>query len=640
MVALDARLGTEGGVARFGMDDGYLCGPPALVWLAVVDFARDLREATGCEMQFNKMKGFSEAGEAAFVGAPAGVERGQDEAGNYGVQVFNIPFGDPEFVAADMRRRGTEVDGIHQLYAQKLHLLDPALLWCFAQLSLQHRPIYWLRNMPPAEVVEYCAIVDKALLRTASSALGFQLPEGSLAQRRLRLPASLKGGGLRSAAATSPAAYLGALGELLPSFVNHYGREGESVPGVYHQHLGGVIGEASFHAGGGGYETFVESGLRVAASMLKAHLELRHVVQHLPGVHLLSQPLAGMVATACRQKSFTALLDDVEGQAVSQAFLAQRFHATLPHLHREAVLFQQLDSFSSAWVTAVPAGDVQCTAQEFREVGAAYFLQPSPSLAGRVGLTIRLPGAPLCDPFGDKLSAAALTGVGPGTWYGQHDACKTALHQAAVTAGVCSKMEVAGLFNHLLPLAADGTNRLMAAIPDVVAYMPLPPGGAGGLVVGEGATVGHLGEVKTLHYSSANYDTGRKAVDRRARKVAADRDRTLRGLDERYFQAPEGAVGPLRQWLSGFPFYQFVFGCVGEASEDVGHFLDHLAAHGANRYGVQIGAFSREIARAALGRMLRRRVALVALRARAAFLLGRLEHVGPMVQGLGGDGAA
>jgi hypothetical protein len=160
------------------------------------------------------------------------------------------------------------------------------------------------------------------------------------------------------------------------------------------------------------------------------------------------------------------------------------------------------------------------------------------------------------------------------------------------------------------------------------------------LVVGEGATVGHLGEVKTLHYSSANYNTGRKAVDRRARKVAADRDRTLRGLDERYFQAPEGAVGPLRQWLSGFPFYQFVFGCVGEASEDVGHFLDHLAAHGANRYGVQIGAFSREIARAALGRMLRRRVALVALRARAAFLLGRLEHVGPMVQGLGGDGAA
>jgi hypothetical protein len=562
--------------------------------------------------------------------------------GNHGIQVFNIPFGDPGFVAADMRRRGMEVDGIHQLYAQKLHLLDPALLWCFAQLSLQHRSTYWLRNMPPAQVGEYCAIVDAALLRTAASALGFQPQEGSLALRRLRLPASLKGGGLRSAAATSPAAYLGALGEVLPTFVDHFGREGASIPGVYHHQLGDVIGEASFQSGGSGYGTFVGSGLRVAASMLAAHMELRGNVERLQGVHLLSSPLDRLDASACRQRAFTALLDAVEGEAVSRAFLAQRFDALEPHRHREAVLFQQLDSFSSAWVTAVPGGDgaVQCTAQEFREVGAAYFLQPSPSLAGRVGLVIRLPGAPDCDAYGDALSAASLPGCGPGTWSGQHNACQSAMHQAAVRARVCTQMEVVGLFNHLLPLAEDGTNHLKAIIPDVVAYMPLPPGGAGGLLVGEGAVVGHLGEVKTLHYSRVNYTTGGKAVERRAKKVGAERTRNLRKLEAQHFQTPAGAVGPLQQFLSGFPFYHFVFGCVGEASADVGHYLDHLAAHGADRYGTEIGAFSREVAQARLGRLLRRQVALVALRARAALLLGRLVHVGPMVQELGGDRAA
>jgi hypothetical protein len=47
-----------------------------------------------------------------------------------------------------------------------------------------------------------------------------------------------------------------------------------------------------------------------------------------------------------------------------------------------------------------------------------------------------------------------------GSWSWQHDTCKLAMHQAAVTAGLHSKVEVAGLFAAMVPVVADGSDRL------------------------------------------------------------------------------------------------------------------------------------------------------------------------------------
>ena len=105
--------------------------------------------------------------------------------------------------------------------------------------------------------------------------------------------------------------------------------------------------------------------------MQATHLELQHLVAGMQGTHLLSAPLAAMDFQACRQKSLTALCDARETERVTTIFRGLRFRHEIPGGHREAVLWEQLDSFSSAWVTA--SGEDRFTPSQFREMAAIYF---------------------------------------------------------------------------------------------------------------------------------------------------------------------------------------------------------------------------------------------------------------------------
>ncbi len=42
------------------MDDGYLVGPPEIVFEVLAEFTRDLKKDTGCELNINKCKMYSE----------------------------------------------------------------------------------------------------------------------------------------------------------------------------------------------------------------------------------------------------------------------------------------------------------------------------------------------------------------------------------------------------------------------------------------------------------------------------------------------------------------------------------------------------------------------------------------------------
>ena len=627
VMALDAELSAHGGCARFGADDGILVGPPEVVWRAFAKFVADLEEATGCVCQLPKCVGYSPAGPEAFVGAPAGIRRGQVGA-HYGIDVFGVPLGDPGYVAAAMRKRGEEVDGIHRLYVTKLHL-RPALLWCMLQHSLQHRPMFFLRNMPPRQVDVYCRTVDAAMHRSAEAALALALPRDSLAGRRLYLPARERGGGLRSAASIAAAAYLSAFGEVLPTFVDHRNPEGDFVPGVYHSQLGAIIGQASFAPGGTRFVTFLATCLPSALALQSSHLELHLGTQELGGAHLIDGPLSALDPDGCRQKAISALLDAVRVRRLNAAFLLAS--------PRESVLWRQLDAFSSAWVTAIPSEGLGCTTAQFREIAAAYFFQRSPALVGRAGSRILLAGearqAVVCDPFGDALTCASIPGF-EGGWVQQHNVCKMAVYEAAVFAGVPANVEVEGLFRHLLPLCADGRDRLRGVVPDVMALLPQPASPE--LPEGEGVTQRHLAEVKTLHYSPRLYPLGlqQRAVDARAALVSSQLATSLHRLDCVVHGVAEGSLGPLQQYATSFPYHALVFGHVGEASKGVSAFLRLLAHQGADAYGREVGALTAEAASAALYRVLQSRVAMAAWRARADVLLQRLHFVacpGPRV---------
>jgi hypothetical protein len=55
----DGKMAAFGGCARFGIDDGYMVGPPAVVFKVLADFAASMKTECGCELNMNKCKMFS-----------------------------------------------------------------------------------------------------------------------------------------------------------------------------------------------------------------------------------------------------------------------------------------------------------------------------------------------------------------------------------------------------------------------------------------------------------------------------------------------------------------------------------------------------------------------------------------------------
>jgi hypothetical protein len=55
----EKRLAAVGGCARFEMDVGYMVGPREVIFGVLEDFAKEIREGTGCELVARKCKMFS-----------------------------------------------------------------------------------------------------------------------------------------------------------------------------------------------------------------------------------------------------------------------------------------------------------------------------------------------------------------------------------------------------------------------------------------------------------------------------------------------------------------------------------------------------------------------------------------------------
>ena len=88
---LDGEVAQAGGFARLGNDDGYVCGPPEVVFPAVARFEVDIRLRCGLQLQRDKTEVFSWG--TLPQQAPADMKRA-------GVQVENIV--EPGFLCYDI----------------------------------------------------------------------------------------------------------------------------------------------------------------------------------------------------------------------------------------------------------------------------------------------------------------------------------------------------------------------------------------------------------------------------------------------------------------------------------------------------------------------------------------------------------
>ena len=237
LVALDAEVAPFGGAARAVMDDVYVAGPPAIVFPAIQRFMDSLREFADLEVQIGKLACIGGADYDAHecpwrrrLGAPVG---GAEVDGEFaaGLLVAGVPLGSDEYVEHVL---GEVVGGIESYIDYTVTELRACRhsTWTSLYYSAQSRFDYMLRHVPPVATRPFARRLDAALLAAAES-LGYVGVLGdSVTARRFRLPARMRGCGVRRRWSMAPACYAASFVESAAVMVRPDARAAWGAPAV------------------------------------------------------------------------------------------------------------------------------------------------------------------------------------------------------------------------------------------------------------------------------------------------------------------------------------------------------------------------------------------------------------------------
>ena len=176
-----------------------------------------------------------------------------------GIQVFNVPIGTERYVKTKLREKALHVKQITETYVQDLGDEYPHEMWTMLQFSLQHRVTYWLRTCTPKEKEEMARTVDLCMMEAVQADTGVCLETKNMAKERLRLPARMKGGGVKRATDKRYPAFVGALLDVLPRMIDREDENGEVTVGVYSRQMTHIIGEGAYDAEGHMNTQFLEA---------------------------------------------------------------------------------------------------------------------------------------------------------------------------------------------------------------------------------------------------------------------------------------------------------------------------------------------------------------------------------------------
>jgi hypothetical protein len=137
-----------------------------------------------------------------------------------GIQIFNVPVGDEEYVATALKEKAKKVESTTRIYVEDLKEKYPQELWTMLQFSLHHRVPYWLRTCTPEVTEEMAAHVDYFIMEAVEAATGVDFDTEGAARKRLRLPTRMKGGGIKRATDTKYPTFWGALLDVLPRCID------------------------------------------------------------------------------------------------------------------------------------------------------------------------------------------------------------------------------------------------------------------------------------------------------------------------------------------------------------------------------------------------------------------------------------
>ena len=630
---LDATLQQVGGMARFGMDDGYAVGPPEVVFPALERFTRDVREVCLLEWQRSKTEVFTWSGVLPAQTTPGLVRAGALVNGVFesGFLCYGVPIGADNYVRHMLEVKVEEVAREAELSVKVLET-ERQTLWTVLRASLAQRLDYWLQLCYPTDVLAAAERMDAILWNVLQVAAGSPIPrqagnngwectlevpvEGlgarSFQEWVVRQPVRLGGLGMRGQVDLSPAAFVGALEQALPGF----GGEGGVCP-----QLGDLVGGGDV---GYRWQPLLDSDCRTGRELTRAWCIMQQedrecsdfLGQEQVGVLAVQVAGAGQGSTdGSTRKQIVERRDVLRGLVLARALEIHPNQQSSPVL-----VWPQMDKLSSAWLLSLPGPCTGMSSPVFAEAMCSHLCLPSPACGDRVGE--RVSRGAVVDLFGDKVMSATLPGD---TWRTKHDKVKLEISRLCVWSRLQAMCEVFGLFAHHIP--QEGLNRMergrkrQAMVPDFRLSLPSPTEG----------TVTRLAELKVLNCCQSRYQVGSRdrAVDRRARLLSGEYRRKAKDVDRLYVGTPEGEVGPVQRKLEEYGDLQgLVVGAFGEGSEDLHHLVQVLAESRVVAVGLARGRPETEVEMGMVVGQIRRRMSVCIKKAQAECLLARLSLIG------------
>ena len=638
---LNATLTANGGMARFGNDDGYLVGPADIVFPALDTFATKVREKCLLHLQVTKTEVFTWSG-ILPPEAPQNMSRGGAQVGDTwfpGFLCYGIPVGTKEYCKHMLMKKvhevREEVDKVKKVLGEN----DSQAMWIILKCSLAQKFDWHLSLCYPTDIREAAMEMDSVLwdmlqhctrlhIPRAEEGLGVEcvlgLPgvaslQGRSFQRWLvHQPVKLGGLGLRSQVETSAAAFIGGVEMSLPTFT---GEDGIC------QQLEVVVGRV---AGPNRWESFLAHNSKTAVEFNQAWGILRFEAQQCSnylGKDLVGE-LAAVVARAGGENTDgstrRAIVQQREGLRHEVLSLALQRHGDRGA--RPVTVYQNYDKISGAWLLALPGPDTGLSSSVFSEAMAAHLCLPSPAVtaAGWVGIPTTRGGA-VIDKFGDAVMCCKHL---PGdTWRARHDTGKLAIVKECLDAKLIHDCEVYGLFADLIPAGAADQGEVLhwgrarqGLVPDFRLRLPTP----------EGLT-DHLAELKFVSAGVSWFPRGvvGKGTDRRANGLTNLYKQKLAALDARFHATQQGQTGPLvRRLLSYGKLEGFVVGPWGECSKDI-HSL--VKVIGETKAASRARARGRQTSDRELGALIaqtRKFLSVAFTRAQGLCLLNRLGFLG------------
>jgi hypothetical protein len=233
-------------------------------------------------------------------------------------------------------------------------------------------------------------------------------------------------------------------------------------------------------------------------------------------------------------------------------------------------------------------------------------------------------GKPL-DEYGNLFTVLSLPNDG---WRTAHDSEKWLIERLAREAGIEIRVEVMGLFIHLIQqrerFLGLPFRKRQGTVPDILITL-MPP-------------TRTLSDIKRIYcgssvhnlYSGAAQNEQCGAVLRRQRLVHSDSHRSARKLDTDFngCNPQEGGMGPVQSALDAFGRVEgYVFGAFGEASPDVHKLTRQIGDLGGARGWRDMGARSPCEASSMLANRAKRLLGIEATRGHARLKLDRLASV-------------